>query len=55
MHTVSPSKHRENKNDQSPPSTVAQVSAENILRLKEESDLEDSHTKEINELVIKVE
>ena len=31
------------------------MNAENILRLREEADLEDSHAKEINELVAKVE
>ena len=35
--------------------TVSQVNSENILKLREEADVEDPHSKEINELVAKVE
>ena len=56
QHTVSPAKqHRESKTDQTPLVHVSQVNSDNILRLREEQDVDDSHSKEINELVSKVE
>ena len=55
QNTVSPGKSKDGKSEQVPLTQVGQVNAENILRLREETDLEDLHSKEINELVSNIE